>query len=40
MTGAEEDDVVGFEFFEDVGLGVVVEFVVNGVRKRRYRDKN
>ena len=25
MTGAEEDDVVGFEFGEDVRLGIVVD---------------
>ena len=29
MTGAEEIDVVGFEFVEDVGLGVVVEVEIN-----------
>ena len=26
MAGAEEDDVVGLEFGEDVGLGIVVDF--------------
>jgi hypothetical protein len=31
VTGAEEIDVVGFEFVEDVGLGVVVE-VLNQCR--------
>ena len=27
MTGAEKNDIVDFEFVEDIGLGIVVEFV-------------
>ena len=33
MTGAEEDDVVGLEFGEDVGFWVVVEIVIGGLRE-------
>jgi hypothetical protein len=30
MSGTEKNDVIGFNFFENIGLGVVVEVVING----------
>ena len=33
MTGTEKDDVVGFEFVEDVGLGIVVEVVISSMMR-------
>ncbi len=30
MPGAEENDIMGAKFVEDLGLGIVVEFVISG----------
>ena len=40
MTGAEKDYVMGFEFVEDVGFGVVVDGEIGSLRNLRNYNKS
>jgi hypothetical protein len=40
VTGAEKDDIVGLEFLEDIGLGVVVEGVIGCLGGLWNKNKN
>ena len=40
VSGAEKNDVVGFNFFENVGLGIVVEIVIIRIGKLWNDNKN
>lgn len=40
VTGAEKDYVMGFEFVEDVGFGVVVDGEIGSLRNLRNYNKS